>query len=118
MTFQLPEIQISPNLYTILKIVFMVGAFITICFNVLSINASVPPNTTDWNWGIVEGIKDSGHGYPEDYYDENGYPTTQECDCELTDDDLEEEEEIEDEKLHLEESEEYDNNNNSNKEED
>lgn len=39
--------------------------------------------------------------YPDGYYDENGYPVTKDCNCELTDDDdKEEDEELEDEQLH------------------
>ena len=75
MTFSLPEIQIPSNLYTTFKIVFFVGLFITIAFNVLSVHASLPANTTDWNWGL-----------------------------ELKDDDLEEDEEIADERQHADES--------------
>lgn len=77
MAFSLPEIQISSNFYTALKIIFLVAGFIVIVFNVLSVSASLPPNTTDWNFGI-----------------------------ELTDDDKEEEEEEEDEREHAEEEEE------------
>ena len=78
MTFSLPEIQISPNLYTTFKIVFFVGLFITIAFNVLSVNA-LPENTYGWNWG----------------------------DMELKDDNLDEDEELEDEQQHQDESDEY-----------
>jgi len=109
----LPQIQISERLYSILKIVFLTSAFIVIVFNVLSAHA-LPQNSTDWNWGIVE--HNGSSGYPDNYYDKNGYPTT-ECDCELVDDDLEEQEEIEDEQEHSEESKEYDNNNSNSKEE-
>jgi hypothetical protein len=77
MTFSLPEIQISSsNLYTALKILFLVAGFTVIVFNVLSVSA-LPPNTTDWNFGI-----------------------------EFIDDDLEEEEEREDEEEHVKETEE------------
>jgi hypothetical protein len=75
MTFSLPEIQVSSNLYTALKIIFLVAGFIVIVFNVLSVSA-LPANTTDWNWGI-----------------------------EFIDDDLEEEEEEEDEREHANEEE-------------
>ena len=75
MAFSLPEIQISSsNLYTALKIIFLVAGFTVIVFNVLSVSA-LPVNTTEWNWGL-----------------------------EFTDDDLEEEEEREDEEQHAEES--------------
>ena len=80
MTFSLPEIQISPNLYTAFKIIFFVGLFITIAFNILSVHASLPPNTTDWNWGGLE----------------------------LTDDNLSESEEEQDEQIHQDESDEFD----------
>jgi hypothetical protein len=75
--FLLPQIPISSNLYTILKIIFMVSAFIVVAFNVLNASA-LPANTTDWDWGN--------------------------CNCELVDDDKEEDSEEQDEKLHEEES--------------
>ncbi len=78
MTFSLPEIQISPKLYTSLQIIFLVAGFVVIVFNVISVSA-LPAGTTDWNWGL-----------------------------EFTDDDLEEEEEREDEREHAEEAEEDD----------
>ncbi len=93
MTFQLPEIQLSFRLFSLLKIVFLVSTFIVIMFNVLSVSALLPENTTDWNWGIVEGIKNNA---------ESGYPN------ELIDDDLEEQEELEDEKEHSKEAKEWD----------
>jgi len=97
----LPQIQVSPKLYSILKIVFLTSAFVVIAFNVISAHATVPPNTTDWNWGIVEGINGSS-AYPDDYYNEEGIPN------ELIDDDLEEDEEEQDEQEHEEESKEED----------
>ena len=52
MTFSLPEIQVSPNLYTSLQIIFIVAGLIIVAFNVLPIAVSaLPPNTTDWSWG-------------------------------------------------------------------
>ena len=72
------------------------GAFISIAFNVLSISA-LPENTTDWNWGCGP--------YPEGYYDNEGYPIdNNNCNYELTDDDLNESDELEDEQEHEEES--------------
>ena len=68
MTFSLPEIQIPSNLYTTFKIVFFVGLFITIAFNVLSVHASLPANTTDWNWGIE--LTDDGLNESEEEQDE------------------------------------------------
>ena len=70
----------------ILPLILLVGsATITTAF-------ALPPNTTDWNWGSA---------YPEGSYDD-GYPVSKEkeCNCEMTDDDLEEQEELEDEKAH------------------
>lgn len=80
MAFSLPEIQVSSsNLYTALKIIFLVAGFVVIVFNVISVNA-LPAGTTDWNWGGIE----------------------------LTDDDKEEEEEREDEREHANEETEED----------
>jgi len=105
----LPEIELNNDkLYAVLKIGFMVAAFTVITFNVLAAHAlpatTTTNNTTDWNWGIVEQNGSSGYppeegtGYPEHYYNDNGYP------AELIDDDLEEEDEEQDEKLHEKES--------------
>ena len=97
--FSLPEIEIhNDKIYAILKIGFMVAAFAVITFNVLAAHASLPPNTTDWNWGIV--LEQNGSsGYPEHYYNDNGYP------AELIDDEEEDEDEEEqDEEEHKEES--------------
>jgi hypothetical protein len=90
MTFSLPEIQISSsNLYTALKIIFLVGGFITIVFNVLSVSADT---NTDYNFVYCYNeVTNSTFTYPEG------------TSCELTDDDLQEEEEKQDEKDHAEE---------------
>ena len=92
MAFSLPEIQISSsNLYTALKIIFLVAAFIVIVFNVLSVNA-LP---ADYNFVYC---------YNEVTKSTFTYPEGTSC-GELTDDDLEEEEEQDDEQEHANEEE-------------
>ena len=60
----------------ILPIILLVGAATVGTAFAFPAAAALPPNTTDWDFGL-------------EY-----------CDCELTDDNLEEDEEKEDEKLH------------------
>ena len=119
----LPEIELNNDkLYAVLKIGFMVAAFTVITFNVLAAHATImngtegaegvacPPNTMPPDGHCGEIIitqnatliileQNGSSGYPEHYYNDNGYP------AELIDDEEEEEDEEEqDEEEHKEES--------------
>lgn len=89
----LPQIEVSPKLYTTLKIGFLIAVFAVITLNVLN-NAHAMVQ-------IVGGINGSAHAYPENYYNDTGTPN------ELIDDDFEESDESEDEQIHEEESREW-----------
>lgn len=76
--FTLPEIVVNERVYSILKIIFLVSAFLVVTINVLSAHATFldgVQNVTDVDFGL-----------------------------EFVDDNLEEQEEIEDEKEHERES--------------
>lgn len=112
----LPQIQIPAKLYSIVKIIFLVSAFLVVAINILSATAAaaaasaLPGNTTDWNWGISIVEHNGSSGYPDNYYDDdNGYPN------ELVDDDLMEDEEEQDEQEHADESKEWDSDENNEK---
>jgi hypothetical protein len=101
MTFSLPEIQISSsNLYTALKIIFLVTVFVVIVFNVISVSAL--PENIEYEFVYCP---DPGTGGTITY------PPGTECEVpnELKDDDKEEDEEKEDEREHQQEEEEDDN---------
>ena len=67
--FSLPEIQVSRSTYLLLQKLMVAATISIILMHLLAVifsyeyNAfgSVPPNTTDWNWGTYPDMEEEDH---------------------------------------------------------